>query len=198
MNRSREDLLEWAGSSAAFFGLDLSRISTALLAQMRATQESRTYSTFDLTAPIKWLEDPARSQCRTKGATPFKHDQLKGLQKVHFNSPRHLPRNLLEAMNRHGDSLVGQTWRKAQVELDPEADAEALVAYVVHKSTMLALEERNRTKAMTGEWIVFREYQGKNYYLSLAAHDEGDAVIQQRILAIYASDDFPFKAQCGP
>ena len=33
---------------------------------------------------------------------------------------------------------------------------------------------------MSGEWIVFQKYNEKNYYLTLAAHDEGDENIFKR------------------
>ena len=33
------------------------------------------------------------------------------------------------------------------------------------------LRRRFQTNSMTGEWLVFAEHQGNNYYLTLAEHD---------------------------
>jgi energy-coupling factor transporter ATP-binding protein EcfA2 len=41
--------------------------------------------------------------------------------------------------------------------------------------------DRARTRELTGEWIVFAKHEGKNYYLCLAGHEEGDDDIFARI-----------------
>lgn len=59
---SREELIAWAAKSAAFHGLDLSRISTVLLGQAYSFEIGRVFSTFDLTKPMKMLEGLPRAQ----------------------------------------------------------------------------------------------------------------------------------------
>jgi hypothetical protein len=41
--------------------------------------------------------------------------------------------------------------------------------------------ERSRDESLTGQWIVYAQHEGRNYYLCLALHDEGDAAIFGRI-----------------
>jgi hypothetical protein len=54
-----------------------------------------------------------------------------------------------------------------------------------------ALKERAMGQKLTGEWIVFQQYKEKNYYLTLAAHDEGDNNIYKRVCDCYELD-YPF------
>lgn len=43
---------------------------------------------------------------------------------------------------------------------------------------------------LTGEWLIYKKYQGKNYYLCLAKHDEGDKnIYKNKVLPCL--DDFP-------
>jgi len=44
------------------------------------------------------------------------------------------------------------------------------------------------------EWIVFKRYNGTNYYLTLATLDEGDQNINQRVRDAYEFD-FPFLSE---
>jgi hypothetical protein len=51
--------------------------------------------------------------------------------------------------------------------------------------------DRARAQELTGEWIVFAKHEGKNYYLCLAGHDEGDDHIFARI-SDGCAYEFPF------
>ena len=90
---SREELVAWANESIAFYGIDISRISTVFLAQSFSMQINRVFSTFDLTHPIKVLEGVTTSD-GTGAEETFKHKPLQGLYKKHFTSPRFLVKNL--------------------------------------------------------------------------------------------------------
>jgi hypothetical protein len=46
-------------------------------------------------------------------------------------------------------------------------------------------------KQTSDEWIVFKRYNGNNYYLTLAKLNEGDQNINQRVRDAYEFD-FPF------
>jgi hypothetical protein len=54
-----------------------------------------------------------------------------------------------------------------------------------------AMEERDSSQRLTGEWIVFAKHNGQNYYLCLARHNEGDELIFSRIKQI-CFREFPF------
>jgi hypothetical protein len=55
----------------------------------------------------------------------------------------------------------------------------------------LAGMARDRFKKASDEWIVFKCYNGNNYYLTLAKLNEGDQNINQRVRDAYEFD-FPF------
>jgi hypothetical protein len=45
------------------------------------------------------------------------------------------------------------------------------------------------------DWIVFKQFNGSNYYLTLARPGEGDQNINQRVRQAYEYD-FPFLQEC--
>jgi len=54
--------------------------------------------------------------------------------------------------------------------------------------------DREGLKVPSEEWIVFKRYNGTNYYLTLAKLDEGDQNINQRVRDAYEFD-FPFLSE---
>lgn len=72
-------------------------------------------------------------------------------------------------------------------KLDKKEKIRDLVSLIVEGS----YEKRASQQKLTGEWIIYAKYQSKNYYLTLAQHDEGDDVIHQRIIE-GCQADFPF------
>ena len=44
---------------------------------------------------------------------------------------------------------------------------------VAHRFLLGALEERSAANRLTGHWIIFGKFEGKNYYLDIATHSEG-------------------------
>jgi hypothetical protein len=56
--------------------------------------------------------------------------------------------------------------------------------------------EKLRNGKLTGEWIVFKKYERKNYYLTLASHSEKNEEIIRRILDDCRSQ-YPFLFEVG-
>ena len=44
--------------------------------------------------------------------------------------------------------------------------------YLTHRLVLQGFEERVQ-RGLTGDWIIFARYEGKNFYLDLARHEEG-------------------------
>ena len=65
---------------------------------------------------------------------------------------------------------------------------DAFCNHIARGMSIDALNERAKGGKLTGEWIVFQEYEGENYYLTLAAHDEGDENIYKRVCDCYDLD----------
>jgi len=129
-----------------------------------------------------------RSGIGTKPATQFKKDPLKGLWHKHFFSAHFVPRNLRNQLGKDGiKNLVEEV-------LDPAKSPVVTVDMVNELSRRVvteSLETREEQDKLTGEWIIFTKYEGKNYYLCISTHKEGDQVIYDQISSM-CFEQFPF------
>jgi hypothetical protein len=190
---SREELLNWAGDSVAFYQLDLSRLSSLLLAQIYDSEINRVYSTFDLTSPIKLLEGLITSDS-TRHEEQFKHAPLIGLYKKHFTSPRFLVKNLQNFhRSKQGKRHFESAWDEACKLSGSGIVDETFIKYISHHATVDPIELKHRSREMTGEWVVFHKHNGANYYLTLAFHGETNAQIYQKVTLACEFDKLPFR-----
>lgn len=190
---SRQELLNWASGSVAFYRLDLSRISTVFLAQTYTSEKNRIFDTFDLTNPIKILEG-----IPTVNDTPpeeqFKHHLLAGLYKKHFSSPRFLVKNLQNFQrSKEGAKHFEKVWKKACKITDSGIIDETFIGYLCHHMTVPPFEIKRRSNSMTGEWIVFHKHEGHNYYLTIAFHGESNDQIYEKVMLACSFDRLPFR-----
>jgi hypothetical protein len=189
---SRQELLNWASESLAFYQLDLSRISTVYLAQVYALESHRIFDSFDLTHPIKVLEGSTNLD-GTPPAKQFKHAPLTGLYKKHFTSARFIPQNLYNfQLSKFSDQYFQEALDEASRRSSGYVD-DAFTGYLVHQMTIPPIEMRNRANRLTGEWVVFHRHEGRNYYLTLASHEEANEAIHERVVLACDFDKFPFK-----
>ncbi len=191
VSMSKDELKEYARGNLAFCRLDLNRISSILIAQIYRFEHLGVFSAYEILDEIKHLEGLKKSTL-TGEARPFKGPFLSGLHKKHFSGARHILKNI-------GIYLGYESGRTARLdEIIREAFArntsgyvdEDFIDFIAHETTVSAYEERVK-KSLTGEWIVFRQHKNRNYYLTLAAHNEGDENILQRVKMAYEFD-FPF------
>jgi len=190
---SRKELLAWAAASVAFYGLELSRLSTVLLAQAYSFEISGTFSTFDLAQPIKVLEGLSAASA-TGPESQFQHAPLTGLCKIHFTSPRFLPRNLLNFLrSKEGGRHFNEAWDKAAQASGAQYIDEAFIRHLSHHIVLDPVEIKTSSNRMTGEWIVFHKHEGKNYYLTLGSHSETNDEIHKRVALACEFDSLPFK-----
>lgn len=189
---SRQDLEDFAKNDIGFYGLDISRISSIFIAQVLQMQTNRTINTHQMLDEVKYLEG-LRNVSSTKKAEQFKRQPLKGLMKKHFMDAGFIVQNIGVHFgheyggNKKLDHLIGEAFARNKTGyVDDE-----FINYLAHQSTVGMLENRAAKKAMTGEWIVFQSYKGENYYLTLAAHNEGDENILKRVNDAYDLN-FPF------
>ncbi len=189
---SRQDLVGWARESLAFYGIDLSRVSTVFLVQAFSSEKSRIYSTFDLTNPIKVLEGLAKFDV-TPSEEQFKYPPLTGLYKKHFSSPRFLAKNLRNFLHsKDGKKLFNKAWQEASDVSNSDFINERFVAYLSHQMVFPPIEIKSATNTMTGEWLVFHKHEGQNYYLTLANHGEPNKKIYERVIFACKFDVLPF------
>lgn len=193
LSLSAQELRDWASESLAFYQIDLSRLSTLLLAQAFASEKNGIFSTFDLAAPIKALEGLSKSD-GTPPADQFQHPPLSGLYKKHFSSPRFLVKNLRNFLqSADGKKLFTKTWDEACSSNESGFIDDKFVGELVQTMTLRPIEIKSQSNRMTGEWIVFHKHNSQNYYLTLAFHGESNSDIHKKILLACDFDQLPFK-----
>lgn len=138
---------------------------------------------------VKFMEGKGKNTA-TKPATRFSMPPLEGLWHKHFFVSHYLVKNLCNYLG------VGQDHQKNLKKIihevhqgsESEYFTEEMSAQIAHRVSIEAFQERANANRLTGEWIVLGKQEGKNYYLSVASHDEGDEVIFER-LKRYCADE---------
>lgn len=118
---------------------------------------------------------------------------LKGLWHKHYleDGLRSMAINLKKGIERDGLPLFEQRIREAQ-EAGEERyvsmeDCKSLADDAVRGNWMRLAD----AEALTGEWIIYAQYEGANYYLCLGRHDSGDDDLRKQIDAV-CCQEFPF------
>jgi len=133
-----------------------------------------------IVAEIRDLEGVGRA-VGTKAAEAFKKPPLLGLKKKHYlvGGLPSMGRNIILAAGKKRVEfrrIARRHHNPTTADLSPVAIAKNIANDVVK----LYLD-RSRQGRLTGHWIVFAEHEGRNYYLCLATHEEGDDVIAERV-----------------
>ncbi|QOJ21896.1 MAG: hypothetical protein HRU77_15110 [Gammaproteobacteria bacterium] len=159
---------------ADFIGLDTvvpNRYSILLVLGLFGGFKSKHLNPANVMHEIKALEGIGTSS-QMKPATPFKHPPLKGLDR--YGIPLFKER-ILEAQ---------EAGKERYVSIE---DCKLLADDIVQGNWMRLAN----TEALTGQWIVYAQYEGKNYYLCLGMHDSGDHNLRNQIGTI-CCQEFPF------
>lgn len=142
----------------------------------------------DEISSLEGLQKPTH----TKDESRFNREPLKGLYKKHFFNPRYIPKNL---SNHFGIGTNKTNSRFYKLIKDIAGDKGYLTKndaqILAQKFVWDGYLDRKKAGKLTGEWMIYAKYGGKNHYLTLALHDEGDQIIYDRILK-NCRDDFPY------
>ena len=167
------------------------RISIGLAVRLSLSQHQP--DRLDVLREINALEG-LRPETNTNGPAPFKHAPLAPLWHTHFFRPRHVLRNIGDRWgvargqgNRDLGSLL------SQVAVECGDDPVRWPGELAHRFGG-GLSERAEARRLTGDWIIFGKYQGRNYYLDLALHEEGEGACNsaQLMNKLRASSQFEF------
>lgn len=152
-------------------------------------QGNRVINTHQMLDEVKSLEGVGR-KTRTKSVDAFKKLPLKGLMKKHFTDASFIVKNLGAhfSYDNGGNKRLNKLIREAFSRNTSGVIDDDFISYLAHNTTIGAIEERSMNNNITGEWIVFQKHEGKNYYLTLGAHDEGDDKIYDRVCMAYNMD----------
>ena len=189
--QTRKELEDFANGNLGFYGLDLSRISSVFIAQIKLLYEEGILDTFEILDEVQYLEG-IRENSHCKNVSTFKREPLKGLHKKHFPNARYLIKNISNHFgyqyggNKKFTKLIDSAMsRNTSGYVDQE-----FTNYIAHYGTVGAISDRTKNGNITGEWIVFQTHNEKNYYLTLGWHEEGDENIFERVKHAYQID-FP-------
>ena len=194
---TKNDLKRFISTDDEFADIDISRISSSFIVQIIQLRAGGSIETVNIVKAIKSLENN-KNTISTKSEDCFKHQPLKGLYKKHFFDANFVLKNIgtYWGMGFGGndklDKMIKQSFAKSKTGYCDDR----LNASIISQLTFGAIKDRTRSKKLTGEWIIYQKYQNKNYYLTIASHDEKDIDIHKRIKDIYYIDFDFLKTNC--
>lgn len=166
------------------------RTSYLLKAQLHKIEQSNELNVQPILDLIASIEDDEFDPS-IKGPDEFKYEPLKGLWKAHFFDSMFLLKNvqLNWAKEKKIKNLI-----KTEMEKSKEKKiGKEFISRLAHKFVFGGLGERADKGKLTGEWLIFGKYEGKNYYLAVCRHtaDEQDKEVYSS-LKKYCGDEYPF------
>lgn len=166
------------------------RISLALAFRLlRITAQD--LDTFSVLQEIDFLEG-LRAVSRTKVQSQFATPPLYPLWHKHFFTARHIVKNIGVRWNldRTGNgNLQAMIEEVGKFHGDEPSE---WIPKLAHKLTVGGYEDRIQ-HGLTGDWIIYAEYEGANYYLDVASHQEGkDSQVLFEKLRSGCETEFPF------
>lgn len=197
----REKTLNVTGSQArqfaSYFIKDkelLSRMSELFLIDLYIYCQEFGVAPGQIIQEIEGMEPGGSTKRGTKPAEPFTKEALRGLWHKHFFSAPFMAVNLQDGWRK------GRLRKLVSESLDPskakpgetqEEFADRVSRELARRAVNETLDLRRGDGKLTGEWIIFARHEGKNYYLCLNTHKNGDAYISARIIE-FCLDEFPF------
>ena len=181
---------------AEFIGLERvasGRYSVLLLLALYAGMRSGQQNPPKVIHEIEALEG-LRVNSRSKPASIFKRDKpLKGLWHKHYleDGLPSMATNLRKGIARYGLPWVKNVMAEAQATGEERIVAKQDIAQIAHDAVISNWERLVADSALTGEWIVFAQHEGKNYYLCLGRHKGGDELLRSQIDTVCVRE-FPF------
>jgi hypothetical protein len=102
-----------------------------------------------------------------------------------------LAHNVKNALNEYRIPFFDEKMREAQIAGKKKSVAKKDLTKIVNDVLTNNLARRRNEGKMTGEWIIYAQREGRNFYLCLAKHDDGDEKIREKIERICLWE-FPF------
>lgn len=177
-------------------GLRENQITKLFLKQLSEYQSADKADLMGITDAIK------KNECipcdiETRGAEPFTGAILAGYWKIHYFHPDFLLKNIQSGYKQFGKKAPAMIKRTIAPHVnDRSIEFKDLIGKSVDAFFADGWNHREQEGNITGEWIIFKNRQGINYYLCLAKHDEPDETIRYRLDEVIREEDLTFLFDC--
>lgn len=129
---------------------------------------------------LEKIEGRSPRRSLTKPPKEFKHRPLQGLWRKHWFQADFMMSNIRLEILRIGESVIKNALRKSYADgvFDGKIFTEDQAKAIAFDIAKAGYEDRAKRGSdpnygrLTGEWIVYAPFNGKNYYLTLATHNE--------------------------
>ena len=147
------------------------RISTPLADQLLELDETRGdyWSVIDAIDNLEGL----RRGSNAKPAEQFRHAPLDRFWHQHLVSARHILRNVGERWGMQGEGNRDLDREIAAIAEEHGNDPDAWQRHLAHRIVIGGYEERAAAHRLTGEWLIFGNYENSNYYCLAVSHPAG-------------------------
>ncbi|MFH0022804.1 hypothetical protein ACFZAC_14515 [Pseudomonas fluorescens] len=140
----------------------------------------RRLNKFSVLDEISLLEKtPSSRPTGTKPAEKFRGPILGRFWHKHYYDAKHIPQNVVNkwfADYAMKEGLLKKKLHEILLTDDDDNDIEkyriTIANRISHSIVYGGIESRKRRGALTGEWLIYYVYNGLNYYLDLADHEE--------------------------
>ncbi|GAA4493314.1 hypothetical protein [Pseudaeromonas paramecii] len=168
------------------------RYSLLFLLDLYHSFENRSITLDAIMHEVKCLEGEI-NQSRTKPASQFSRPPLKGLWHKHFydSNISGMVQNMMNALNTYSIPYFESKIEEAKTSGIEQYMTVEDIPHIVEDIVSRNLQKRSEEQRMTGEWIIYANHNGVNYYLCIAKHKEGDESIRKRLDAACLLE-FPF------
>jgi len=157
------------------------RYSTLFLAQLVQGAASRTLHVHCIFDVLRSIASGQR-QPNTKEDGQFQNPPLAALWKAHFVQPSFIACNIRQHWNgEKGTRRLDRVVQRVSNEHIGEFVEGGLGNHIAHEFIVGAYEARARSRALTGEWIIYNKCTQDIDVLSFASHSESDDEIHARL-----------------
>ena len=135
-----------------------------------------------------------RPQSKTKQEKQFRHPPLHPFWHQHYSAPRHILKNIDTRWNLTGGGNRDLLAMLCDVARTHGKDPDRWQGAVSYRIVVDGYKDRAE-RGLTGDWIIFGQHGGQNYYLDLATHEEGKGANSKRLyekLRQGSAAEFPF------
>jgi|SRR5690606_3168917 len=142
---------------------------------------------------IEHLENPVCHDSITKLESRFEHEPLKGLWHKHFHlgNFKNLKKSFLDHITKpkKWNQIEQQVKTLAKKRKKTESNLKIACSILKAHTIDYYMSEMEKSE-LTGEWIIYHEFEGQKYYLGLWNHDDNDNDIVAQIHKIFRME-FP-------